>query len=123
MDYSQQFISASQVVLTLKKHHKWRYEGGALLVKSIKAEKRSPNVPVGSGGAGIQVAQVLQDPSVEESERIMFSSHTKVRGGAAELARRFTLLCLLRPAACDITLALPAPPLPALPTHAPPQTL
>ena len=34
-------------------------------------------ISVGSGGQGIQVANILQDPQIEESERIMFATHTK----------------------------------------------
>jgi len=78
VDYTVQFVDEKKVIFTLRKHKKWRYEGGALLVKIIDTgDKKIGKVTVGSGGAGIQVASILQDPQIEESERIMFASHTK----------------------------------------------
>ena len=78
VDYTQQFVDESKIILTLRKHKKWRYEGGALMVKKVDTKDRKVGaVPIGSGGNGIQVAQILSDPQIEESERIMFASHTK----------------------------------------------
>ena len=45
--------------------------------------RNTKKVPQWSGGMGMQVATILSDPQIEESERIMFASHTKryvVRG-------------------------------------------
>lgn len=53
VDYTLKFESDSKLTLTLKKHRKWRYTGGALLLKNIDVGDGS--VPVGSGGQGIQV--------------------------------------------------------------------
>mmetsp|Transcript_20491 Transcript_20491/g.24263 ORF Transcript_20491/g.24263 Transcript_20491/m.24263 type:complete len:881 (+) Transcript_20491:59-2701(+) len=77
VDYTQQFVSATSLTLTLRKHKKWRYAEGSLLVKQIDVGGKVGVVPIGSGGAGIQVAYILEDPQIEESERIMFASHSK----------------------------------------------
>jgi len=92
VDYTQQFVDETKLVLSLRKKKHWRYEGGALMVKKIDVGKKSNGViqhvvefftgnnnaiSVGSGGQGIQVANILQDPQIEESERIMFATHTK----------------------------------------------
>jgi len=88
VDYTQQFVDDTKMIFSLRKHKKWRYEGGGLLVKSIDVGGSVGKVSVGSGGMGIQVASILQDPTVEESERIMFSTHTKrlvIRGSGFAL--------------------------------------
>jgi len=87
-DYTQQFDSDSKLTLSLKKQKKWRFEGGSLLVKEIDVGDNNGAIPVGSGGQGIQVASILQDPDIEESERIIFESHTRrlvVRGSGFSL--------------------------------------
>jgi len=76
-DYTQRFVDANKLVLSLKKKRKWRWEGGPLIVKSIDVGLKSGEIKVGSGGQGIQVANILFDPTIEESERIIFASHTR----------------------------------------------
>jgi len=76
-DYTQRFVDANKLVLSLKKRKKWRWEGGALMVKTVDVGLKSGEIKVGSGGLGIQVANILFDPTIEESERIIFSSHTR----------------------------------------------
>lgn len=39
VDYSQSFVSSESILLTLKRRHKWRPEGGALLCMSVDAGK------------------------------------------------------------------------------------
>jgi len=77
VDYTQQFVDENKLILSLRKKKHWRYEGGALMVKKIDVGVKANAIAVGSGGQGIQVANILQDPQVEESERIMFATHTK----------------------------------------------
>lgn len=77
VDYTQQFVDKNTLTLSLRKHKKWRYAEGSLLVKQIDVGGKVGVVPVGSGGVGIQVASILEDPQIEESERIMFTSHSK----------------------------------------------
>merc|ERR1719230_2121172 len=53
-DYTQRFVDANKLVLSLKKKRKWRWEGGPLIVKTIDVGLKSGEVKVGSGGQGIQ---------------------------------------------------------------------
>jgi len=76
VDYKQNFISASKISLTLKKKKKWRYEGGPLLVTYVDVGLKEGPVKLAYGN-GIQVANILQDPTIESSERIIFASHTR----------------------------------------------
>ena len=100
-DYTQRFVDANKLVLSLKKKRKWRWEGGPLLVKTVDVGLKSGEVKVGSGGQGIQVANILFDPTIEESERIIFASHTRrlvIRGTGfslegTELTLRPTKVC------------------------------
>jgi len=75
VDYSQTVVSPTELSLSLKPDKSWHFMGGALVVNSIKTGNGN-DIPVGSGGNGIQVADIMLDPFVEESERIMFASHT-----------------------------------------------
>lgn len=88
VDYTQKFMDKTKLILTLRKNKKWRYDGGALVVTKVNNHDKTGVVPVGSGNLGIQVAYILQDPQVEESERIVFASHTNrlvIRGSGFAL--------------------------------------
>lgn len=76
IDYTQQFVDDTKLVLSLKKHKKWRYDGGPLLVTKIDVGLKEGEVEL-AYGTGIQVATILADPTVEESERLIFASHTR----------------------------------------------
>ena len=70
-DYTQRFVDANKLVLSLKKKRKWRWEGGPLLVKTIDVGLKSGEIKVGSGGQGIQVANILFDPTVEDRKSVV----------------------------------------------------
>ena len=76
VDFTQKFVSENKLILT-KKQKKWRQDGGSLLVKKINSGGKEGTIEVGTGGKGLQVANIMADPYIEASERIIFSSHTK----------------------------------------------
>jgi len=76
-DYTQKFVSETKLILSLMKHKKWRPDGGALLVKKINAHGKEGEIAVGTAGKGLQVANIMADPFIESSERIIFAGHTK----------------------------------------------
>uniref|UniRef100_A0A7S2SQB8 SbsA Ig-like domain-containing protein n=1 Tax=Rhizochromulina marina TaxID=1034831 RepID=A0A7S2SQB8_9STRA len=103
-DYTQRFASDTKLILSLKKGKKWRPEGGSLLVRTVKPGADAV-VPIGSGGQGLQVAEILQDPEIEESERIMFASHTRqlvVRGTGFSLDGTVLTLSPTKPSAYEV---------------------
>lgn len=77
VDFTQKFVSENKLILSLKKQKKWRQDGGSLLVKKINSGGKEGTIEVGTGGKGLQVANIMADPYIEASERIIFSSHTK----------------------------------------------
>jgi hypothetical protein len=77
VDYTQKFVSETKLILSLKKHKKWRPDGGALLVKKINVGGKEGTINVGTAGKGLQVATIMADPFIESSERIIFAGHTK----------------------------------------------
>eukprot|EP00616_Rhizochromulina_sp_CCMP1243_P005762 CAMPEP_0118978400 /NCGR_PEP_ID=MMETSP1173-20130426/23555_1 /TAXON_ID=1034831 /ORGANISM="Rhizochromulina marina cf, Strain CCMP1243" /LENGTH=890 /DNA_ID=CAMNT_0006928593 /DNA_START=33 /DNA_END=2701 /DNA_ORIENTATION=+ len=76
VDYTQTFVSATELSLKLKPGKSWHFMGGSLMVMSVTDPGSGKEIPVGSGGSGLQVAEILLDPFVEASERIMFASHS-----------------------------------------------
>jgi hypothetical protein len=76
-DYTQKLKSSTQIELTLIEGKKWRSEGGALRVMSVKMPKEEEPIKVGSGGEGVAVAEILDDPFITGGERIIFATHTK----------------------------------------------
>lgn len=75
VDYSQRFVDSNKLILTLNKGKRWAPYECVLAIKTVKSG--SKNIPIGSGGEGVQVATIKADPTVEESKRIIFNSHTK----------------------------------------------
>lgn len=45
VDYTQQYIDTSTVILSLRKHKKWRYSAGSLLVKSVYVNSKTVPPP------------------------------------------------------------------------------
>jgi len=77
VDYTMKVDSAEQCTLSLKPNRKWRSEGGALKVLSVHLPKEEEAITVGSGGMGVAVAEILDDPFITSGERIIFATHTK----------------------------------------------
>jgi hypothetical protein len=77
VDYKMKVDSTEQATLTLKSARKWRVEGGALRVLSVKLPDEDQPIVVGSGGEGVAVAEILDDPFITSGERIIFATHTK----------------------------------------------
>jgi hypothetical protein len=77
VDYKMVIDSAEQATLTLKANRKWRVEGGALRVMSVTLPGEDGQITVGSGGEGVAVAEILDDPFITSGERIIFATHTK----------------------------------------------
>ena len=77
VDYKMVVDDAEHATLNLKANRKWRIEGGALRVMSVKLTSDTDAIVVGSGGEGVAVAEVLDDPFITAGERIIFATHTK----------------------------------------------
>jgi len=77
VDYKLAVDDAEHATLTLKANRKWRVEGGALRVMSVLVPGEAEPVLVGSGGEGVAVAEILDDPFITAGERIIFATHTK----------------------------------------------
>ena len=75
VDYT--IMSSTDTKITLKrlKNKKWRESPGALLVISLDTGAEHGAVSFAFGN-GIPVATILPDPTVLESERIIYASHT-----------------------------------------------
>lgn len=73
-DYTQRFDSSTKLTLSLVKNAKWHYYGGSLMVTSVNVGKGPIEL---AHGQGIQVANIQPDPTIDESARIVFASHTK----------------------------------------------
>lgn len=75
VDYT--IMSSTDTKITLKrlKNKKWRESPGALLVISLDTGDEHGAVSFAFGN-GIPVATILPDPTVLESERIIYASHT-----------------------------------------------
>jgi hypothetical protein len=76
-DYSLQVISEHRIVLTLLAGKKWRPEEGLLMAKSVIVGGKT--YPL-AGGAGIRVAVVLVDPSINPGTESFHESQSKVIG-------------------------------------------
>lgn len=86
-DYSQTFVGSDRLELLLKPSKLWHFMGGTLLVTGLDIGNGEGVIAVGSGGTGLQVAEILIDPYVEQSERIIFASHSPklaIRGDGFE---------------------------------------
>jgi len=81
VDYKMVVDDAEHCTLSLKpnsaNHRKWRVEGGALRVMSITIPGVDEPIVVGSGGEGVAVAEILDDPFITAGGRIIFATHTK----------------------------------------------
>jgi hypothetical protein len=81
LDYSMRIKNnqGAEAELTLLEGKRWRDEGGALRVMSVvlPSEDAQKTIDVGSGGEGVAVAEILDDPFVTSGERIIFATHTK----------------------------------------------
>jgi len=77
VDYKMTVDDKEHCTLSLKPNRKWRVEGGALRVMSIKVPAEDAPIAVGSGGEGVAVAEILDDPFITAGERIIFATHTK----------------------------------------------
>jgi len=75
-DYRLTIDSPESATLKLRSNKKWRAEGGGLRVLSLKLPGEEAIV-VGSGGEGVAVAEILDDPFITTGERIIFATHTK----------------------------------------------
>jgi hypothetical protein len=77
VDYSLVVNDKEHCTLSLKANRKWRVEGGALRVLAVKVPSEPTPIAVGSGGEGVAVAEILDDPFITAGERIIFATHTK----------------------------------------------
>jgi hypothetical protein len=77
VDYKMVVDDAEHCTLSLKPNRKWRVEGGALRVMSVTVPGEDSPIPVGSGGEGVAVAEILDDPFITAGSRIIFATHTK----------------------------------------------
>ena len=74
-DYKITSANPSELQLQLQPEKKWRYEGGSLFVTAVTCPS-SGRVEL-AYGTGIVGAKVLPDPTVDPSERKIYSSYTK----------------------------------------------
>lgn len=76
-DYDMRVVSKNKATLTLRSGKKWRSEEGLLMAMSITVGGKS--YPL-AGGAGIRVAVVLLDPSIEVGSDTFHETQSKVIG-------------------------------------------
>jgi hypothetical protein len=73
-DYTITANEPTKLTLALKPGRKWRSTAGALMLVSMDCGKGA--VPF-AYGSGLQVANVIADPTVVESERLIYATHTR----------------------------------------------
>jgi hypothetical protein len=74
-DYFFNFESKNKVTLTLRENKKWRKEAGFLIAKAVIVDGKKFTL---ANGAGIRVATVLSDPTVDAADDSIHESQSKV---------------------------------------------
>lgn len=76
-DYFMNYESPNKVTLTLREGKMWRKEAGFLIAKSVIVQGKKYNL---ANGAGIRVATVLGNPTIEAATDNIHESQSKVVG-------------------------------------------
>lgn len=77
IDYELRVPNPNRAVLTLKPGKRWREEEGLLMAMSVKVNGKTYQL---AGGAGIRVAVVLVDPSIDAGSENLHETQSKVIG-------------------------------------------
>jgi hypothetical protein len=77
VDYDMRVMSKFKALLTLRQGKSWRDDEGLLMVMAIKVSGKTYAL---AGGAGIRVAVVLLDPSIEAGSEVFHETQSKVIG-------------------------------------------